>query len=442
VTGARVRWSEVDPLIRGPFPAPEREREFEVDAGAARLGVGRLISGDAWPAGLPRMDRLAALPLVAAYAWGEEPETATVLAGEFQDGQRFPLCVAGEQGPVRWVVDPASWIGQILSELYVGEWARPLPSRIPLLNYARLPHAVKGAAERLLSGLPSPELAPFPELPLDTLVDELRRLCGILAGGRADPCAGLWPDGRRAALTLTHDVDTGWILDPQRRGLLREILDRELALGFAGAWYVVGARVDPSRHAGALETIREAGHEVGVHGWNHDAKLGFLDEDAQERRLARAAERLEGLGVEGIRTPWYWRSPGLFEVLGRRFVYDSSVPTASGLYGTVTRTGCCSVFPYAPRPGLLELPLTLPPDTALALDERVPTWNAVAERIIELGGVIVPILHPQPRQLAGEAGLAAWFEFLGDLSRRHRSRLWSATPAAITRRYAAAVQAA
>jgi hypothetical protein len=409
-----------------------------VDAGTGQLGLARLISGDAWPAGLPRMDRLAALPRVPTYAWGEEPETSTVLAGEFQDGERFPLCVAREQEPVRWAVDPAAWIGQILSEVYVGEWARPLPSRIPWLNYARLPHAVKGVAERLLSRLPSPQLAPFPELPLDTLVDELRRLCRVLAGGTAEPCAGLWPVGRGAAVTLTHDVDTGWILDPDRRGLLREILDREVGLGFAGAWYVVGARVNLERHRGALGTIREAGHELGLHGWNHDAKLGFLDTAAQERRLARAAERLEGLGVEGIRTPWYWRSPALFEVLGRRFQYDSSVPTASALYGTATRTGCCSVFPYAPRPGLLELPLTLPPDTALALAERVPTWNAVAEHIIELGGVVVPILHPQPHQSAGEAGLAAWFEFLADLSERHGSRLWSATPAAITRRYAAA----
>lgn len=441
MSAAALRWSEVEPLLRGPFAcAGAAERAFELAApGCGRLRVGRLVSGPAWPADFPPLDRLAALPEAPARPAGAEREA--VLHAELPDGGRFALC-AQANGRVRWVCDPAAWIRALLDERYVERWARPLPARIPLVNYARLPHALKGAAERLLASLPrGPERrAAFPEAPLDTLVEQLRGLCARLAGGARQ--APLWPEGRRAAVTLTHDVDTAWILDEARGRLLREIVDLEAGLGFRGAFYLVASRVSPRRHRRALGLLREAGFEIGLHGWNHDAKLGFLSERAQERRLARARARLAGLGVEEIRTPWYWRSAPLFRVLARHFAYDSSVPAASDLYGTRTRTGCCSVLPYRAEGGLLELPLTLPPDTALAgPDPFAPALRAVGE-ILALGGVAVPILHPQPHQSGREERLADWGGFLRRLRERHGAALWSATPAALVRHYAGAVAGA
>ena len=43
--------------------------------------------------------------------------------------------------------------------------------------------------------------------------------------------------------------------------------------------------------------IRDAGHEIGVHGWNHDAKLAYVSEREQETRVTRALCRLDDLGV-------------------------------------------------------------------------------------------------------------------------------------------------
>jgi hypothetical protein len=134
--------------------------------------------------------------------------------------------------------------------------------------------------------------------------------------------------------------------------------------------------------------------------------------------------------------PWYWRSPGLFRVIERHFAYDSSVPTASRVYGTTTRTGCCTVFPYAPRPGLIELPLTLTPDTAVEDGDLVSAWRPAVDEIVDAGGVVVPILHPQPHQSATDAGLAAWYDFLVDLRERHGPSLWSAPPVRVAARYA------
>lgn len=437
-----LRWSAQDPLLAGLLASTEAgaERLFEVPA-ARPTGtrIGRIVAGDAWPDELPPLDRLAPVPDLADAERPTTPDAGhVVLFCEETSGKRWPLCIDRPGKPLRWAVDPAAWIRTLLEETYAGELARPLPSRIPLVNYARLPHAVKGLAESLLGQLAGPgPNRPFPELPLDTLADSLRALCARTARVATDRT--LWPDGRRAAITLTHDVDTEWILEARNSGLLDEILDAETSLGFRGAWYIVASRVDPIRHERALNTIRDAGHEIGAHGWNHDAKLAYLDESAQERRATRILDRLADLGVEGIRTPWYSRSPELFTVLERHFAYDTSVPSASDLYGTRTHTGCCTVFPYRAAGRLTELPITLPPDTALDGLGGYAMLHRLADEIVAQGGVLVPILHPQPHQSARRGRLEPYFEFLRGVARRWEGELWSATPAEIVRWYTRAV---
>ena len=75
-----------------------------------------------------------------------------------------------------------------------------------------------------------------------------------------------WPDGKKFAVLLTHDVDTA---KGQERCL--KLLDIEKELGFKSSFNFVPERyvVDPKlRHK-----IIENGFEVGVHGLNHDGKL-------------------------------------------------------------------------------------------------------------------------------------------------------------------------
>ena len=96
------------------------------------------------------------------------------------------------------------------------------------------------------------------------------------------------------------------------------------------------------------------------------------------------------------------------------------------------------MLPYRAEGGLLELPLTLPPDTALAGPNPFAPVLRAAEEIVALGGVAVPILHPQPHQSGREERLADWGGFLRRLRERHGAALWSATPAALVRHYAGA----
>lgn len=433
----RIDWREVDPFLAGPYSGPEGAgaTAFEVPgAPPGGLEVGRLRAGPRWPGCLAAIDRLAAVPEPDVSA-GPGPDDA-VLYLERSNGERLPLCSRGDGDRVRWSVDPARWIAGLLTERYVEGWTRPLPSRLPLLNYTRVPNAIKGALQprsRLDANRSNP--IAFPSVPLDDLVETLRKLCMALASGGPVRPLPLWPEQRRAAVTLTHDVDTSWILEPRQRPLLDEILESETGLGYRGAWYVTANQLDRARHGPAVDAILEADHEIGAHGWNHDAKLDFLSASRQRRRLERARQRFAGLDAPGIRTPWYCRGPQLVELLGEQFSYSSSVPNASAFFSSRSNSGCCTVFPYRPAADLLELPLTLPPDTAGEPGPLYELLERLADRVIELGGVVVITLHPQPHQSANEAGLRAYAGFLRSLAERRGGELWQATPSQIVDRY-------
>lgn len=432
-------WAAVDPLVRGPMPSHDGARRlFAVPprpgAGFVR---GRLVPGRAWPGTLPPLDRPAAVPVLAPL--GVDADAAdVVLAFDVPGERRAPVCVADAADRVRWACDPGAWIQGVLDQAYVTDWRRPLPSRVPWVDYSILPNAVKGVLQRLQD----PRAAmrsnafPFPRLPLDDFVDALRRLCATLACGRPPAVTGLWPGGRQAAVTVTHDVDTAWVLEPRRRAVLEEMLATETTLGFRGAWFVTGRTLSPTRHAAALASLARAGHEVGPHGWRHDARLNYLSATRQEQAMAKARARFQvcgGLTPPGIRTPWYCSSPQLFGVLARHFAYDSSVVNASALFTRGTNSGCATVFPYR----ALELPLTLPVDTVLDPDDGAAVLLALAGTIVAQGGVVVLTFHPQPHQSANPRGLRLHRRLLEGLRALHGDTLWSATPAEIVRQYRA-----
>jgi peptidoglycan/xylan/chitin deacetylase (PgdA/CDA1 family) len=437
-----VFWDRIDPVLRGPYRSDSTNspRPFEVltAAGAPGFSFGRIVSGDAWPIGLPRVARSVSVPgLPDGRVVPEVPESRVVAWFEGEGGARAALCWREPPERLRWSVDPAAWIRGLLSEAYVVDWKKPATSRIPLANYSRLPRFAKGIAQRFLAdpSRESPKRFDFPQRPLDDLVEVIRKLCFSLCFGSTPEITGVWPGDCQAAITLTHDLDTSWILSERRRPILQKLVATEVAMGYKGAWYVTANRLSTQRHAGALRDIIEAKHELGPHGWNHDSKLSYIAPARKERRMRKARQRFEGLGASGVRTPWYCRDPDLFRVLARYFSYDSSVPNVGTLDSATSNSGCCTIFPYRPVDGLFELPLTLPPDTFSDLAAGYRRLREVADAIIARGGVVVVILHPEPQQSANDAGISHYLAFLRGLDDDYGRRLWRATPLEIVTRY-------
>ncbi len=450
VTGSSrvIYWDAIDRLLTGSFSerAGAQSRGFVVPTEPAReFRFGRLEVGEGWPSELPAIDRLAAVPAVCSAGAARAAAGRAVLTFRADAAESIALCAMGPGGDVHWSIDPVAWIRGLLAEDYVSGWTRPITSRIPLFNYSRIPHALKGALEGLQSPLAGTRSRPvaFPRIPLDDLVDAIRRLCALLAdpsqravSGSRRGDSGVWPRGLQAAVTLTHDVDTSWILYDRRSALLREIVETEASLGYRSAWYVTADQLSTSKSEQALGILAEAGCELGAHGWNHDSKLVFLSAERQERRVQKIRDRFQGLRLEGIRTPWYCRSERLFRVLARHFRYDTSVPNASGFFSSETNSGCCTFFPYRTASGLVELPMTLPPDTALSGDAGYDALLTGSATIIDRGGVVVITMHPQPHQSARRPALARYFRFLERLSKRSGGLLWHATPGEIVGHYA------
>ena len=193
-----------------------------------------------------------------------------------------------------------------------------------------------------------------------------------------------WPEGRKCALVLTHDVELQSGFDA-----IKTITDIEEGLGLRSSWNIVPQRyrIDPS----VIRHLWDRGHEVGVHGLKHDGKL-FSSRRMFEDRLTAIHRYAEEWGAKGFRSPSTYRNMEWMQTM--EFDYDAS------FYDTDPYEpqggGCCHVFPY--RLGrFIELPYTLPQDHTLLQVLKVDAlevWLRKAEWIRSVGGMILMITHP------------------------------------------------
>jgi len=193
-----------------------------------------------------------------------------------------------------------------------------------------------------------------------------------------------WPDGYETAAALTHDVET-------KAGL--ELIDKLAALeeqfGLRSAWNVV-----PHKYKidlGLLRDLQDRGHEIGVHGFNHDGRL-FESRMMFDRRAIPINRAMKDFGATGFRAPMVHRNLNWLQALD--VDYDAS---------------CFDVDPFQAMPGgvggvwpfivgkLVELPYTLPQDHTLlvSLGDTEPTiWIRKFEHLHSLAGMAMLITHP------------------------------------------------
>ncbi len=159
---------------------------------------------------------------------------------------------------------------------------------------------------------------PFPRWPVEPSLDDLldRVLAWATAvAGRPVPWIAPWPDGHRWAIVLTHDVETDEGL--RRMPLLRAVEERT---GSRSSWNFV-----PGRYAVPDDLVAElqaSGHEVGLHGLQHDGR--DLEPGHFEQRLPEMRRHAERWGAVGFRSPATHRS---WDAMARLpFAYDSSFP--------------------------------------------------------------------------------------------------------------------
>ncbi len=226
-----------------------------------------------------------------------------------------------------------------------------------------------------------------------------------------------WPDGFQMSAVLTHDVETKVGL-----ALADKLAAIEEQFGFRSSWNIIPYKYEVDLDL--IADLKDRGHEVGVHGYNHDGRL-FESRRMFTRRSGPINQAIVEFGSEGFRAPMVHRN--LQWMADLEIDYDSS---------------CFDVDPFQAMPGgvggpwpfiagkFVELPYTLPQDHTLliSLGETTPRiWIEKLAYLRSLAGMALLITHPD--YLDTPSRLDVYRQFLQHLS--EQQDVWHALPCEI-----------
>lgn len=207
-----------------------------------------------------------------------------------------------------------------------------------------------------------------------------------------------WPDGKRFALVLTHDVETG-----KGQEKCRELAELEMRYGFRSSFNFV-----PRRYAVSPELrnyLAGNGFEVGVHGLYHDGNY-YRSRDTFRQRAFCINRYLKEWNAVGFRSPSMYSN--LEWILDLDIEYDTSTFDTDPFEPQPGGVG--TIFPFlvrgnSGRPGYVELPYTMPQDFTLFVlmrENDIGIWMRKLEWIAGKGGMAVLDTHPDYMSFRGE----------------------------------------
>jgi hypothetical protein len=244
-----------------------------------------------------------------------------------------------------------------------------------------------------------------------------------------------WPDGKKFALVLTHDVDTA-------RGQKRcyQLMELEKQLGFRSVFNFV-----PERYSVSIKLRKDLikhGFEVGVHGLNHDGKL-FRSRKIFNERSEKINMYLKAWNAVGFRSPAMHHNLEWIHDLDIRydmstFDVDPFEPQSEGVN---------IIFPFwvvkhSNNHGYVELPYTLPQDFTLFIlmrEKTIDIWKNKLDWIVQHGGMALLNTHPDYMNFNG-ADLALedydacnYKNFLLYIKENYKNEYWHVLPKEISR---------
>jgi len=266
-----------------------------------------------------------------------------------------------------------------------------------------------------------------------------------------------WPEGKKFAVVLTHDVE-----GPEGLAKCRQLAEFEITLGFRSSFNFI-----PEGTYEVPESLREwltaRGFEVGVHDLAHDGSL-FRSRKGFKKKVGQVNRYLKAWDASGFRSGFMLRNLDWIHELD--IEYDASTfdtdpfepqPQGTGtifpFWIPVLPPSARSRAPFSPsataeesialrRGGYFELPYTLPQDSTLFLLLREPSpkiWLKKTEWIAERGGMSLVNVHPDYVRFDGERPSSHTFpvqfyaDLLEDIRIRHANSYWHATPKSVAR---------
>lgn len=254
----------------------------------------------------------------------------------------------------------------------------------------------------------------FPDWPIDYSVYFLKELLKITQSRQQDLIQQIYlPKRRKYTLCLTHDVDTKGGFEK-----INDFVKVERSLGFFSTFYIPAFHYDIDFDL--LKILEKEGFEIGIHGYNHDGKLPFLNLSEIDDKLKKSVDKFKRhVKIYGFRSPSFLRTPNLYKVLEKYFLYDSSAPDTLNLDLQTSFDGCASVFPYK-RGKILEIPITVPDEADLLMygykpEQILKIWWEKINFIRKVGGVAIILTHTDPHFSGNEIMLKFYQRFLKEV---------------------------
>jgi glycosyltransferase involved in cell wall biosynthesis len=247
-----------------------------------------------------------------------------------------------------------------------------------------------------------------------------------------------WPDGKKFALVLTHDVE-----GPTGLNRCRQLMGLEMDMGLRSSFnFIPEGSYRVSREL--REELTRNGFEVGVHDFRHDGHL-FASWREFARNAAHINHYINEWDAVGFRSGFMLHNLDWLHNLDIR--YDASTFDTDPF--EPQPEGRQTIFPFwmsraasdnqssGPNDGYVEMPYTLPQDSTLFLLLREPTidiWLRKLDWIAEHGGMALVNVHPDYLRFPGEAEsnrtypVTYYRGFLEHIRSRYNDAFWQPLP--------------
>lgn len=324
--------------------------------------------------------------------------------------------------------DPDEIASNLLCERYLlsrskSRWMEEIFRPFYYLLRPFLPVALRKHLQR--RALRGRERRQFPSWPVDRTVDrlheELLKLALKASGATEIPFIWFWPEGHRACVLMTHDVETQSGLDA-----CSALMNLDDSYGIPSSFQLIPRSRYQVTDA-VLTRFRQRGFEINVHDWNHDGSL-FRSHDTFIDRAQKINQCANEWKTGGFRSGALYRNSEWIRALS--VSYDMSVPNAAHL--EPQSGGCCTLFPWF-NGRILEIPVTMTQDYALFhfLNRySIDLWKLQLQTAFENNGTACFIVHPD--YIQDSRAHRVYEDLLGYLrSLNTQHDLWMTQPAEV-----------
>ena len=238
-----------------------------------------------------------------------------------------------------------------------------------------------------------------------------------------------WPNGKKFAFVLIHDVEGTKGFERCRR-----LAETDKALGFRASFNFVP--VGEYRLSDDLRAfLNQEGFEVGVHDLHHDGSL-YRSYQTFKSQVPKINQYLKSWGAVGFRSGFMFHNLEWLHDLD--VLYDASTfdtdpfePQPDAVH---------TIFPFwvpgSGSKGYVELPYTLPQDSTVFIllkEKTTDVWIKKLDWVARHGGMALVTVHPDyinfdGRISSSEYSAELYEGFLKYISNRYRETCWFALP--------------